>query len=63
MARKSGLDVADEKAWERRSRIWRLVAVVVVVAICAAALVALGIWIWDHHEATYHSASVSARLF
>jgi hypothetical protein len=59
VARKSGLDLADEEAWERRSRIWRLVAVVVVIVICLVAVVVVGIWIWDHRHASYHSASLA----
>lgn len=55
------MDLADEEAWERRSRIWRRVALVVVAVICVAAAVAAGIWAWDHHHATYHSAALSAR--
>lgn len=63
MARKPGLDLADEGAgaWERRSRIWRRVALVVPIVICIAALVVVGILIWDHHDTTYHSAILVAR--
>lgn len=62
VAKKLRLDPADEEAWERRGRKWRVMALVVVVVICIAVVVALGIWIWDHHHASYGN-SLSGRPF